>query len=614
VKLNQESLQVLDIITKAQFDDAIKRYKSGPIADAIGILKSPSKDGRILGGASQIVIYKTNASIKAEKTLNVAKVLAKNWGVDGNDISISIVEGAIVDAQASITGTIDETFSITAGDTLILNIAGAAYTYTAPATVPASSAADMVTALGNAPDWSPSLPILPEVDNSTKVKISVLASLVENDESYIDVDATSTLDTILGIVGSNRGNKGSRIMSVKQGLVTESSSDVGGADIMSVQYSGTGAFCKLSVKKIGGVLTLTTDTGVPAEDLSIDLEDAGGLPIKTFQALIDMIDADANYSASLIDVASGLQNAVQLDYYTDIHCKDVAVVLHKDMYLLLDEMNAKSEIIEIELPNPAIMGAIEKFSAKQFLTGGARGSSANSDFLAGFEALKAVRVNIALPLVSEDVGGLSVDAINAMADNYAAEGWTTGGKSERNVYVSKLGTKDEFKLAAQTLQSEFCSILGQDVRVLNSQGDLTWLDPWAHAAIYAGMQAGGDAGEPLTLKVINANDIRVRDNSWNPLVDQTEMVNAGCSVSRKIDTGGFEIVVANTTYSVDGNWMKNRTNVMEAAAHLLYDLRFQLEKQFAGTKARTGGEEEVKNFVKARAEVYLDDELNRWKR
>jgi len=72
--------RVLDIITKSQFDSAIKRYKSGSIADAIGILKAPSKDGKILGGASRIVIYKTNNSTQANLDKTVANFVSKNWG------------------------------------------------------------------------------------------------------------------------------------------------------------------------------------------------------------------------------------------------------------------------------------------------------------------------------------------------------------------------------------------------------------------------------------------------------------------------------------------------------------------------------------------------------
>lgn len=599
--------RVVDVITKSQFDSAIKRYKSGPIADAIGLLKAPSKDGRILGGASRIVIYKTNNSTKAELDKTIAKFESKNWGSEENTIAVLVSEGAIADEQAFLLGSIDETFSITAGDTLILKIAGTTYTYTAPATVAAQTAAQAATALVNAPDWSPSLPISAQAVG-LKVQIDVLEAVAKNDESYVSVDAASTLDTIYGLIGDDRGLKGSRIVTVKKGAITESSKDVGGEAAIRVQYDGgTGVKCELSILKVSDKLTLQTDTGVPAENLSIELEDSEGLPLLSLQQLVDLINNNADYTASVLGTGVAQRNATELDFYTNIHCQDVAVDLNRDMYLLENDLNPKSQLVN--LVRKEVAGALGVFAAQEFLIGGGLGASTTTDFLNGFDALKSVRVNIGVPLISEDKAGISIDSVNAIADAYAREGWTTLGKSERNVYVSKLGTKAEFKDAARTLQSEFCSILGQDINARGASGALKWMDPWAHACIYAGMQAGGDIGEPTTAKVVNINDLRVRDNSWNPLVDQTEMIEAGCSVTRALDTGGFEIAVANTTYGLDSNFMKNRTNVQEAGGFVLFDLRFNLEKAFTGTKARTGGETEVLNFVKQRMEVYLEDDI-----
>ena len=597
---------VLDVITKSQFESAIKRYQGGRIADAIGLLKAPSKDSRIPGGASKIVIYKVNNSLKAELDLNVIKVLDKNWGDSGNSISALISNGAIEDSQAALEGTVVGPYSVASGDTLVLNAAGSVYTYTAPAaTTP--TVEEMVVALNVAGSWVPSLPINAEVEGD-KVKITILDSIGTFDSSYVVVDPASTLDTILGITGEDRGSKGSRIVTIKKGDLKEESKDVGGVPSISVQYVGTGAYCKLTIAKVSDKLNLKTDTGVVAEDLAIDLEDAEGKPLSNLSELVAFINSKDEYVAEVLDIGAGVKSSTQLDFYTEIGCKDMKVSLARDMFLLLDNMNAKSELIEIE--RKEIAGALETFAAYKFLSGGSRGSSTTSDYLAAFASLNETRVNVAVPLLSEDESGVSVDSVNGMAETYAREGWTSTGASERQVYVSKQCSKEDLKTAAMTLQSEYCSILGQDIRQRDAiTGEYKWMQPWAHACIYAGMQVGGDAGEPTTLKRPNVNDVRVKDGSWNPLTDAAEMVDAGVSVTKGVDTGGYEIVVANTTYGVDGNFFKNRTNVIEAAATLLYDLRNSLKIRFAGTKASTGGAIEVKNFVKARSEVYLADEL-----
>jgi hypothetical protein len=600
--------QVLDVITRSQFNSAIERYKAGPIADAIQLLNAPSKDGRILGGASKIVIYKVNNSTQSELTLNTAKIVSKNYGTDENGISVLLSEGAIEGKEAELSGSIDGPFAVTAADTLILKIAGTTYTYTAPATVAAQTAAQAKAALENAPDWSPSLPIA-IAENGLKIDISVLDTVAKEDASYIYVDPASTSDTIYGLIGEARGNKGSRVLISKKGVISETSKDVGGVSAVSVKYdAGTGTKCELSVKVVSGKLHLSTDTGVPAEDLAIDLEDNEGLPIHSFQTLVDFVNAKAEYSASILDSGISQKNAIELDFYDAIDCQDVAVELNRDMFLLASDVNPRSEFVNIERTED-IAGSIDLLNPQQFLVGGTYGTSATSNFLDGFEGLKEQRINIAVPLISEDLAGKSIESINAIAEAYAREGWTTLGKSERNVYVSLLGDKNAVKDAARTLGSEFCSLLAQDIRATGASGELKWFSPWAHACIYAGMQAGSETGEPTTFKRININDIRVGDSSWNPLTDSEELIEAGVSVSRGLDTGGFEIIVGNTTYGVDENWMKNRTSVMEAGGFVLYDLRFQLEKTFTGTKARTGGEIEIKNFIKDRMESYLDADI-----
>jgi hypothetical protein len=49
-------------------------------------------------------------------------------------------------------------------------------------------------------------------------------------------------------------------------------------------------------------------------------------------------------------------------------------------------------------------------------------------------------------------------------------------------------------------------------------------------------------------------------------------------------SGGIRIVVDNTTYQKDANWVYNRGNVLYAADVLAFDFRNQLENIFVGQK------------------------------
>jgi hypothetical protein len=123
------------------------------------------------------------------------------------------------------------------------------------------------------------------------------------------------------------------------------------------------------------------------------------------------------------------------------------------------------------------------------------------------------------------------------------------------------------------------------------------------------MRAGAEVGEPLTSKTINVNDVRVTDGSWQPRKDYAEMIEAGCTIVEPLDTGGFRCTLGNTTYVTDGSFVWNRESVVQAAGYVAYDLRFNLDLQFTGTKARTGTAEAIANFVKNRMSLYLDADI-----
>jgi hypothetical protein len=69
-------------------------------------------------------------------------------------------------------------------------------------------------------------------------------------------------------------------------------------------------------------------------------------------------------------------------------------------------------------------------------------------------------------------------------------------------------------------------------------------------------------------------------------------------------TGGFRLVVDNTTYNKDGNWVYNRGNVLYAADVLAYDFRNQLENIYVGLK-NTVSAAEIKSTCEAILSSYL---------
>jgi len=611
--------RVLDTLTGPQIQSAKDRYKSGPIADALALLAEPSKDPRVVNGASTVVIYKVNASLQSalELSSNLSQVIvdlaSKNWGGDENQLKATIETGTVVDADAKIEGTIDGPFDLSGGsDTLILTVNGTVYTYTSTLTGAAETPAAVMGDLNGA-NWSPSKPIVASLSGS-KVDLTIDTGAIldsDLDYGYISIDASSTLDTIVGLAGSNRGVKGSRIITIANDQ-DEESAEVGGQSVISVKYTGTAVTCKLTIgDSLGSRKLTTTCAGVAADDLDLTLgvtENGELKPKMTITALVDQINSHAKYDAAVTYSDPNL-NAIEIDYYSLLHIGDVTVDLKRDVEALVEWSTNLSQLAQATRKSN-IIGAVALI-ADQFFTGGADGASANTDWGTGFDALKLVRLNSVIPLISDDVGALSIDSINALCASHVIAMTSTLGKSERAAFCSKLGTKAEFMAAAKALNSGLVHLVGQDVQVSShsNNDELTYLDPWAFACLCAGMRAGSDVGEPITFKLINANDIRVRDGSWDPKLDYAELLDAGCTICEPLDSAGFRIVLDNTTYGVDPNFVWNRGSVVEAGYYVAYDLRFNLEALFTGTKARTGSADAIANLVKARMEIYLDEDI-----
>jgi len=612
--------RVLDILEGPQIQAAKERYKSGTIADGLGLVAEPSKDPRVPNGASKVVIYKPNNSTRSAYSLastisgDLVDLLSENWGADENNLNVVVSEGQTEGADAKLLGTIDGPFTVANGQTLIIDIFGTTYTFT-NTLVGSQTAAAMQAELDTVGRWAPSKPTIASV-NGNKVDLTIDTGAIsgsKEDYGYLSVDATSTIDTILGITGTVRGLKGSRFLTFVKGSEEEDAlQELGGPDVMSIKYVGAATSCKLKIEDSGGDRKLTTDClGVAADNLDITLGETldGELrPKITVKELVDVINGNAKYEASTT-YSNPDVNAIDLDYYTDFQIEAVAGILKRDIQDLVNFLNTQSDLVVAERKSNVI-GTVALVASPAFFTGGTDGTSTNSDWGDGFDAFRLERINTVVPLISADKGSLSVDSINALCTSHVIAMTSTAGRSERNAYCSKLGTKDEYKAAALSISSGLVSLTGQDIQVYSySNAQLQYMDPWAYACVCAGMQAGSPVGEPITHKLLNINGLRVRDGSWDPKIDYAEMIDAGCTFAEPLDQGGYRTVVGNTTYGKDASFVWNRSSVIEAGYYVAYDLRFNLEAEYTGTKARTATATNIAGSVRTRMEVYLNAEI-----
>ncbi|NIU02216.1 MAG: hypothetical protein GWN01_15340 [Nitrosopumilaceae archaeon] len=398
-----------------------------------------------------------------------------------------------------------------------------------------------------------------------------------------------------------------RIITVQKGADKEVLSENPRNIYMSIQYTGGEASADMTIQ--GN--TLAVDTG-GADDININLTG------KTIQQVVDIIDANANYTASTSLKLASVREATDLDpISTNTDVKTAVVDIYAQQKEILDIINAESSLVTAT--KVADVEGIVATISKTFMSGAAKGASTNSNFQNGFDALLAERCNTVVPLISRDATDLAsdgltdssstfeVDAVNLQAVTHCITASNTKNRSERNCYVSVKDTFANTQTAAQDINSERASMLFQDVEVLNSNGNLAVLEPWAASCILAGIQAGTDVGTPATFKGINVNSISHSDYNSKTQIDLA--IDAGLTPLEERDSGGFRVVVHNTTYSTDANFVFNRVHVLEAADTVAYNLRQQLEAIFVGTKGRTGTADAIYNTIVSIMQSFLDADI-----
>lgn len=388
---------------------------------------------------------------------------------------------------------------------------------------------------------------------------------------------------------------------------SEDSDALGGNIMMKIGYDGTTA-----VMSINSVNLTTTVVGGSGANLTIKLAD-----YNTIQALVNFIATQTGYSAAVGNNVYASLPPSYLDRVTAVGiCEEFAGSLpglikrdSKDVqdFFELSELCSLTRILYAGLPTVA--------ASATYLTNGAKGGSSGANVVAGIDEMEKVRINSLVPLFSRDAtddildeltessSTYQISAINAAAKTHEILMSSTKKRSYRNAYPSFKGTLAATKIEAQTLAAFRCSLTLQDIKILKTSGDLEWIQPWGMACIAAGMQAGAPVGEPMTFKFINVSGIRHAD--FDPATEYDEAIDAGLLFAEQPSQGGFRIVVGNTTYGTDANFVYNRISVIYAADTVQYNLIQQLESIYIGVNSAVANAATIKNTVIALMGTFL---------
>lgn len=424
-------------------------------------------------------------------------------------------------------------------------------------------------------------------------------------------------ENLINVVVAVGSTANKRQITIERGDIKEELSENTEQAQIQIEYIGAGTAATLTIAGATlGVKNLTTAiTGAASDNLSISLSN------KTMKDVVDLISANPAYTVSLQNAQSGsVTPATDLDVITAVDIDTPAVDLYRNNEELADIINTESELVTAAViqnvaGNPAV-------AAKAFMTGGVKGLSASSDFSAGFAASLSKFINVILPAISRDAADDILDGLTdsgstydvdsilaAMGTNLRLRGQIKNRKEAQGMGGHRSTTIATSYALSQTLASELIQLCVQDVLIQDELANDVWKQPHVQAAMMAGIRLGTEIGEPLTTKTLNCSGIGhavnqatgISGGDFDADLDFQVAIDAGITFAEQLRSG-IEVVVDNTTYGKDQNFVFNRGSVIEAAHFIARSLRAR-GKLTVGSKTVAG--------LRSTTETNMIDELEK---
>lgn len=608
-----------NVFSPEQIPEIRAKYGTGAIVDAAAFAFSPATDGAIPSGAQALYIIKTNQSVQASLDLanTYGTVRSREYGVGGNRATYKNVAIAESPASEASSASFDEVAVLAAGNAFDLSTnGGAPNTFTFPGGI--ASNADLASQLADGGNWSGGLPAgitiaVTGSDGASIVTISQDALATANQlgwgrsfelaESSATPLASMNLDADLHVPAVEP----SATITLRQTRdLLEEEDTVGGSIIVSIgndDAGGTSATITVNANDV----VLTAIGGANAGVTT--------LPKSSFDTLTEIVEAINLVPGWSAQTESALFNQLPSDVMDEVAAIGaLSAAGERPTRLKKDAQDVKdlfedSGVAELVGTSPSSVSdtGLPDALTETSLTGGEKGASTAADFTLGLEQLTKVRVNTIVPLFSRDAvddisdgvtdpnSSYTIDGIHQAVKTHLSLTASTKRRSERQSVLAVKESFDDAKTTAAEIADFRSQLVIQDVRQNDSQGNIKFFQPHMLAVLLAGARAGAPVGTPMTNKFLNASGIRhtaqalstaeediVQD--FDPDTQFDEAIQAAITFLEAPQTGGFRVVVDNTTYNKDANFVRNRANVQYAADILAFDLRSQMEAIFVGVK------------------------------
>jgi hypothetical protein len=441
------------------------------------------------------------------------------------------------------------------------------------------------------------------------------------------VRASNVLASSYGTVRANEWGTGGNRISIKiTGAGTTRTITLNQKRDLLIESATLGGNILLNVVNAAAGSTLTVDATKITLHQGVSLVDTIFLKadMNSIQDLNDSINILGDgWSSTLTSGQDPRLSVSVIDYGTGSVANLGGLNLLKDAYEV-QQFFAASTIAS--LITPATSGLPVALS-ETMLAGGVKGASLTAEITNALSKFEKFRVNSVVPLFSRDATADISDNLTDVSSTYTIDGInqavkthlslmsTTKKKSERQGYLSVKDTYANCKTKAMASAYSRVQMAFQDVRNIDAQGVIKWFQPWAGACLLAGARGGSPIGNPLTFKYFNMSGIRHTAQAmstpeqnividFDPDTQYDDAIQSGLTFWEAPQTGGFRLVVDNTTYGKDGNWVLNRGHVQYAADVLAFDFRSQLENIYVGLK-NTVSAVEIKSTCESILSTYL---------
>jgi hypothetical protein len=362
-------------------------------------------------------------------------------------------------------------------------------------------------------------------------------------------------------------------------------------NLFTLQYTGTGTACALTLDPAGN-LTTTVTAGPGGEDLSIDLTS-----FDTVANLVAFFETETVYSAILTgDGTFAISKLDKVIGGDSVNIK-TSYTVRAILQAVIDWFNQSSVYLIASLSASAENRIPANDADYVFLSGGSEGATpAQQDWQDAIDQILAEN-DISL------CGVMTPDpAVHAYLSSHVTFMSGLSGRNERQAIIgSDSGDAKADKIAeVAVINNPLVGYAGTEIKRYDKNGDLKLWDGYYYAALLLGMAAGNDVTFAFTNKQLNI--VGTKEKYSSSVRD--DYIKAGIIIADTSDAGGIRTIRSITSYQA-ANKIDNEFSAVRTSLFIVKDHRIFVE-ELVGLAGDATALESVRNRAENRLDTYVE--------